>query len=236
MSSCVPRRAEFVLDTVSSSRLFFERELDIMSSLSGLKENIDMATAQASPAAPSQGWRTLNNRHTGECLQLRRIVRDGTMCLELRGTLPPRQDGPPLHVHYYEHEEGTVVAGTLSAEVDGRQLQVEAGGTAVLPAGSVERRRRDSRTRRPGQARRRSRRVLCGCVRGAQQRSGEPAAALLHRPPCLEASQDAGGPFRTAVGAGYRRAAHCVGRHDPRTLSRYRVARVSGPVRTGPRR
>jgi len=98
-----------------------------------------MATAQASPAAPSQGWRTLNNRHTGECLQLRRIVRDGTMCLELRGTLPPRQDGPPLHVHYYEHEEGTVVAGTLSAEVDGRQRQVEAGGTAVLPAGSAHR-------------------------------------------------------------------------------------------------
>ena len=98
-----------------------------------------MATAQASPADPSQGWRTLNNRHTGECLQLRRIVRDGTMCLELRGTLPPRQDGPPLHVHYYEHEEGTVVAGTLSAEVDGRQLQVEAGGTAVLPAGSAHR-------------------------------------------------------------------------------------------------
>ena len=199
-----------------------------------------MATAQASPADPSQGWRTLNNRHTGECLQLRRIVRDGTMCLELRGTLPPRQDGPPLHVHYYEHEEGTVVAGTLSAEVDGRQLQVEAGGTAVLPAGSAHRwwNAGDETL------------VLEGLAKPVVDLDVYFAAAFevlnsgpanrpplfYIAPPCLEASQDAGGPFRTAVGAGYRRAAHRVGRHDPRTLSRYRVARVSGPVRTGPRR
>src|SRR6516162_3368464 len=84
-------------------------------------------------------WLTLRNRHTGEHLDLRRIVRDGQMCLELRGSLPPRQDGPPLHVHYREHEEGTVIAGTLSAEVDGRVIRVEAGGTALLPMGSAHR-------------------------------------------------------------------------------------------------
>jgi mannose-6-phosphate isomerase-like protein (cupin superfamily) len=98
-----------------------------------------MATVQAPQADHSPGWRTLVNRHNGERLQLRRIVRDGAMCLEMKGMLPPRQDGPPLHVHYYENEEGTIVAGTLSAEVDGRQLQVEAGGTALLPIGSAHR-------------------------------------------------------------------------------------------------
>jgi len=91
------------------------------------------------PAAHSQGWLTLNNRHTGEQLQLRRVVRDGELCLELRGTLPPRQEGPPLHVHHMECEEGRVVAGTLSAEVDGRRFRVEAGGTALLPIGSAHR-------------------------------------------------------------------------------------------------
>jgi quercetin dioxygenase-like cupin family protein len=98
-----------------------------------------MATQQAPQADHSLGWRTLTNRHTGERLQLRRIVRDGATCLELKGTLPPRQDGPPLHVHYYEQEEGTVVAGTLAAEVDGRQLRVEAGGWVLLPIGSAHR-------------------------------------------------------------------------------------------------
>ena len=98
-----------------------------------------MATVQAPQADHAQGWRTLTNRHTGERLQLRRIVRDGASWLELKGTLPPRQDGPPLHVHSYEHEEGTVIAGTLAAEVDGRQLQVEAGGTVQLPMGSTHR-------------------------------------------------------------------------------------------------
>jgi quercetin dioxygenase-like cupin family protein len=98
-----------------------------------------MATSQGPRADHSLGWRTLINRHSGERLQLRRIVRDGVMCLELKGTLPPRQVGPPLHVHFYEHEEGTVAAGTLSAEVDGRQLQVEAGDTVQLPMGSAHR-------------------------------------------------------------------------------------------------
>ena len=53
--------------------------------------------------------------------------------------LPPRQEGPPLHVHYRECEEGRVLEGTLSAEVDGRRIQVAAGGTALLPTGSAHR-------------------------------------------------------------------------------------------------
>ena len=98
-----------------------------------------MTTGTALDATESSNWLTLGNRHTGERLVLRRVVRDGEMCLELRGSLPPRQEGPPLHIHYGEDEEGTVIAGTLSAVVNGRQIHVEAGGTAVLPRGSAHR-------------------------------------------------------------------------------------------------
>lgn len=81
----------------------------------------------------------LQNRHTGERLALRRLARDGQVWLELKGTLPPRQQGPPLHVHYQETEEGKVIAGTLSALLDGRQIRVGTGETARFPAGSVHR-------------------------------------------------------------------------------------------------
>ena len=84
-------------------------------------------------------WRTLYNRHTGEQLRMRRVVHDGRASLELKGTLPPRQEGPPLHIHYQEHEEGAVISGTLGAEVDGRVLRFEAGETAQLPMGSAHR-------------------------------------------------------------------------------------------------
>src|SRR5262245_47413592 len=87
----------------------------------------------------AEGWLTLRNRHTGEELNLRRVVRDGQVCLEQKGTLPPRREGPPLHIHYKEYEEGRVVAGTLSGEVDGRRIQVEAGGIVPLPIGSAHR-------------------------------------------------------------------------------------------------
>ncbi|HEY7285687.1 MAG TPA: cupin domain-containing protein [Vicinamibacterales bacterium] len=80
-------------------------------------------------------WLTLSNRHTGEVLRLRRTVSNGELCLELQGSLPAKQDGPPLHIHYLEHEEGRVISGTLSAEVDGRRFEIEAGGLARLPAG-----------------------------------------------------------------------------------------------------
>ena len=98
-----------------------------------------MATGMKNDATESTGWRVLHNRHTGERLALRRIVRDGQLCLELKGGLPPRQDGPPLHMHFQEDEIGTVIAGTLSAEVDGRVFEVHAGGTAPLSKGTAHR-------------------------------------------------------------------------------------------------
>jgi mannose-6-phosphate isomerase-like protein (cupin superfamily) len=81
----------------------------------------------------------LQNRHTGEQLELRRVARDGQIWVALRGRLPPHRQGPPLHVHYQEAEEGQVMAGTLSAVLNGRQLQVGVGETASFPAGSVHR-------------------------------------------------------------------------------------------------
>lgn len=95
-------------------------------------------TAQASIDEP-QGWLTLFNRHTGERLHMRRLRLAGEMCLELKGTLPPNTDGPPLHIHCNENEEGTVIAGTLAAEVDGVQVRVEQGGPVRLPMGSAHR-------------------------------------------------------------------------------------------------
>ena len=98
-----------------------------------------MATADTVDRDARAGWRILFNRHTGERLQLRRVVRDGVLCLELKGSLPPHHDGPPLHVHYREHEEGLVLAGALAAEVDGRQRQFGVGEVAPLPMGSPHR-------------------------------------------------------------------------------------------------
>ena len=77
----------------------------------------------------------LENRHTGEVLELVRRRRGGEVILELRGTLPPYRDGPPLHVHSCEDEEGTVTAGTLSAEVGGRRIDATAGQSVSLPRG-----------------------------------------------------------------------------------------------------
>jgi quercetin dioxygenase-like cupin family protein len=77
----------------------------------------------------------LENRHTGEVLTLRRTVLHGEAVLELRGTLPPESPGPPLHTHYAEHEEGAVTAGTISADVGGRQIQAAPGETVQLPRG-----------------------------------------------------------------------------------------------------
>ena len=83
--------------------------------------------------------RVLHNRHTGERLELRRVARHGQVWLELKGTLPPRRQGPPLHVHYNESEEGQVIAGTLSAVLDGRRIRAGAGEMARFPVGSVHR-------------------------------------------------------------------------------------------------
>ena len=82
----------------------------------------------------------LENRHTGEILVMRRM-RDaqGQIVLTLDGTLPPGTSGPPLHVHFHEHEQGIVKAGTLGAQIGTDKFVIPAGGTVVLPAGRPHR-------------------------------------------------------------------------------------------------
>lgn len=77
----------------------------------------------------------LANRHTGEVLELRREMRDGATVIALGGTLPAHREGPPLHIHHLEDEEGVVSAGTLSAELGGQRLTVGLGETVRLPRG-----------------------------------------------------------------------------------------------------
>jgi mannose-6-phosphate isomerase-like protein (cupin superfamily) len=81
----------------------------------------------------------LENRHTGERLALWRVRRGDQIWLRLAGSLPPRSEGPPLHVHVAEDEEGWVRAGTLSAVVDGLPLTVGSGGSTRIPRGTVHR-------------------------------------------------------------------------------------------------
>ena len=79
---------------------------------------------------------TLENRRNGEILRMhRRRDAEGRIILYLDGTLPSKADGPPLHTHVREREEGIVKAGTLGARVGGEKIIVPTGGTVVLPAG-----------------------------------------------------------------------------------------------------
>jgi mannose-6-phosphate isomerase-like protein (cupin superfamily) len=81
----------------------------------------------------------LENRHTGERLALRRVVSGNEVSLELKGSLPPHREGPPMHIHFVEDEEGQIMSGTLSAVVDGRQLTVGPGESTSIPRGIAHR-------------------------------------------------------------------------------------------------
>lgn len=81
----------------------------------------------------------LENRHTGEVLIMQRIRNGDEVVLELEGYLPPKGDGPPLHIHLTQREEGVVVFGVLSAVLGDTTIKVNAGKTAVFPAGMPHR-------------------------------------------------------------------------------------------------
>lgn len=81
----------------------------------------------------------LVNRHTGERLELRRFQHEKGPWLELRGSLPPRSEGPPLHVHFDEDERGRVTSGTLTALVGGEQLELNADQELSFPRGVAHR-------------------------------------------------------------------------------------------------
>ena len=95
----------------------------------------------------------VENRHTGERLAMRRVKRGDEVWLELKGSLPPHQQGPPLHIHVAEDEEGVVKSGTLSAQLNGRRF---AAGVALLnrrPVRTARSRRRHTSDRRRGAVR-----------------------------------------------------------------------------------
>lgn len=77
----------------------------------------------------------LTNHHTGEVLEIERARRDGEEVFLLRGSLPPHRQGPPLHIHFLEDEDGTIRAGTLSAEVGGKLIKANEGESVHLPRG-----------------------------------------------------------------------------------------------------
>jgi len=81
----------------------------------------------------------LENRHTGERLALRRVRRGAEVWIELSGSLPPHREGPPMHIHFAENEEGHITAGTLSAVVDGRPLTAGPGASTRIPMGAPHR-------------------------------------------------------------------------------------------------
>jgi len=81
----------------------------------------------------------VENRHTGERLALRRVKRGDELWLELKGSLPPHRQGPPLHIHVAEDEEGVVRSGTLSAVLNGRRFTAGSGERVWLPRGSTHR-------------------------------------------------------------------------------------------------
>jgi quercetin dioxygenase-like cupin family protein len=86
-------------------------------------------------ASPTTGTLRLENRHTREVLIMRRVRHGNHVVLELEGSAPPKGEGPPLHVHVIEREEGQVVTGVLSAVVGGETIKIRAGESAIFPAG-----------------------------------------------------------------------------------------------------
>ncbi len=99
----------------------------------------------------------IENRHTGEILRMRRVREaNGQVILMIEGTLPPHTGGPPLHVHFQEHEQGHVAAGILGAIVGNTKITAQTGEPVHLPAGDfssvVECRRRAAGIQWPGRS------------------------------------------------------------------------------------
>ena len=68
-----------------------------------------------------------------------RVRHGDQVVLQLEGRIPPKGEGPPLHVHLVEREEVKVVAGVLSAIVGGAAIQVRVGESGVFPVGVAHR-------------------------------------------------------------------------------------------------
>ena len=87
------------------------------------------------PVETVDGALHLANRRTGERLSLRRVKRGNEEWLELKGSLPPHREGPPMHIHFAEDEGGQIRSGTLSVVLDGKQLTLRPGEAKSIPRG-----------------------------------------------------------------------------------------------------
>jgi mannose-6-phosphate isomerase-like protein (cupin superfamily) len=88
------------------------------------------------PNEPESNFLRLENRHTGEILRLRRLRdSESRTVLAIDGSLPPKSNGPPPHIHFHLREEGTVKAGSLGARVRNETIVVPAGRSAAFPPG-----------------------------------------------------------------------------------------------------
>ena len=128
----------------------------------------------------------IENRHTGERLAMRRVKRGDEVWLELKGSLPPHRQGPPLHIHVAEDEEGFVKSGTLSAVLNGRRITAGSGERVSFPRGSTHRWWNDGNEPLvfEGYARPVSGLgpISSSDLRSPQRRLRRPASALLHGP------------------------------------------------------
>ena len=95
--------------------------------------------AENSGGENSGGTINLENRHTGERLSIRRVKRGDEVWLELRGSLPPHRDGPPMHIHFAEDEEGRIESGVISFVIDGRRMTGGPGESLSIPRGVAHR-------------------------------------------------------------------------------------------------
>ena len=66
---------------------------------------------------------------------MRRVRQGDQVVLEIDGSLPPKREGPPLHVHLMEREEGEVVSGAVSAIVGGKTIRLLPGERGTFPVG-----------------------------------------------------------------------------------------------------
>ncbi|MBI3403255.1 MAG: cupin domain-containing protein [Acidobacteria bacterium] len=76
----------------------------------------------------------LEHRHTGEWLRIRRVRDRDQVVLEIEGGVPPHAQGPPLHIHIGQREEGVVLRGVQSGRVGARTVTIRAGEPACFPA------------------------------------------------------------------------------------------------------
>ena len=91
--------------------------------------------SQVHLGSSTRGELRLENRHTGEVLVMRRVREGDQVVLEIEGSLPPKREGPPLHIHLMEREEGEVISGAVSAIVSGKTIRLVAGERGVFPLG-----------------------------------------------------------------------------------------------------